>query len=750
MGFLDKILNRGKEQTVAKSFSDEVDFTWKDVNFNGGDFHFNNDSLSQYKGWVFRCIKLIAQEFSTMQIELMKGDREYEGKEKAEIMRVLDRPNSLQTWSKLLQATQSYLELLGKCFWYIPKFEKSDKPAEIWILRPDLVKIVNSGDISKPILKYIYTINGKQIEFKPEEVIPFLDFNPKSILGAVGSTQAGAEAIDTDNEIKKWNNKFFKNSARPDIVLEYDGQMDDAKYNQTIEKWERKHKGADKAHKPAILSGGLKMSKWNFNQKEMDFIEQRRFGRDEIFTIFGVPKGLMISEDVNLSNSQSALWHFLRFTVKPKMEDFVDVLNEFYINRYYPTLGVKFVLEDPVPEDRKAKIDEYNIAVNKWLTVNEVREMEGYDPVDGGDVLLVGMGMTPIGMAGEKPEPTADPEPNGEPQDGQGDANEPKADGKMINKLAGEIGGILATEDFEHIGEEIHKGLMKRTETTEEYIKREIIDEFERQANEVIHNLTIKKSGNIGETKAKASELLNKETSLDAIVSILTEAEMANILSSGEEALKIVGTSRLFDIEAPRVKSFIERNVGKASKVIVDSTYQKLRASLAEAEKEGEGIDKMTARINALFDDMKVYRAERIARSETMRSANFGLEEGWKQSGVVVGKQWWTAIDERVCNWCGAMHGVVQPIGKNYFGIGDSLVGLDGSSMAIDYMPITAGALHSNCRCVITPVLEGDKSYEHIITEQKIKAEVRKQTSQIKGEVEKEVVGVVEEIIKNA
>lgn len=744
MGFLDKILNRNKTVETQKGFNDEVDFTWKDVNFNGGDFKFNNDNLSQYKGWVFRCIKLIAQEFSTMDIYLMKGYEEFEGKQKAEIMKVLERPNSLQTWSKLLQATQSYLELLGKCYWYIPTFEKNNKPAEIWILRPDLVKIVNSGDISNPILKYIYTINGKQQEFQPEEIIPFLDFNPKSILGAIGSTQAGAEAIDTDNEIKLWNNKFFKNSARPDIILEYDGSMDEAKYNQTIDKWERKHKGSNNASRTAILTGGLKMNKWNFNQKEMDFIEQRRFGRDEIFTIFGVPKGLMISEDVNLSNSQSALWHFLRFTIKPKMEEFVDVLNEFYINRYYPELGVKFVLENPVPEDRKAKVDEYNLAINKWLTVNEVRELEGYEPLECGDELLVGAGLTPIGMAGAMIEPDMPVEP----QDAQGDEEKPKADGKMINKLAGEIGGILATEDFEQIGEEIHKGMMKRTETTEQYIKRELVDEFERQANEVIHNLSIKKDVNIGETKARASELLNKNTALDAIISVLTEAEMASILANGEEALKIVGTSRLFDLETPRIKSFIERNIGKASKVIVDSTYQKLRASLAEAEKEGEGIDKMTARINLLFDNMKIYRAERIARSETMRSANFGLEEGWKQSGVVVGKQWWTALDERVCNWCGAMHGIVQPIGKNYFGLGDSVTGLDGSTMPIDYMPITAGALHSNCRCVITPVLEGDKSYEHIKTEQMIADEVRKQTAIAKKQIEGEVIEALDELNK--
>jgi len=734
MGILDKIFNRNEKAVTTKGNGEDIDFGWSSANFNGGDFTFNNDSLSQYKGWVFRCVKLIAQEFSTMDIDLMKNDKEVEGKLAEMIWKPLQHPNSLQTWSKLLQATQSYLELLGKCYWYIPTFDNG-VPAEIWVLRPDLVKIIGSGDINNPISKYIYTINGKKIEFKPEEIIPFLDFNPKSILGAVGSVQAGAEAIDTDNEIKKWNNKFFKNSARPDIILEYDGAMDEGKYRQTIDKWERKHKGAENASKTAILSGGLKMNKWNFNQKEMDFIEQRRFGRDEIFTTFGVPKGLMISEDVNLSNSQSALWHFMRFTVLPKMEDFVDVLNQFYLERYFKGQGYTFKLNNPVPEDRKEKVAEYSLAVNKWLTVNEVRELEGYDPIEGGDELM---------SATSVPAPVNMPD---EPQDGQGDEPVAEPTKALDNKLAKEIGGILASEDFELIGEEIYKGMMKRTETVEEYVKREVLDEFEREANEIIHNVTVKKGEVGGVFKATASELMNKDHALEAFVSILTEAEMTNILANGEEALKIAGINRIFDLETPRIKTFIERNIGKATKTIVDSTYDKLRKALKDAEVAGEGVDKMTTRIHGLFDDMATYRAERIARSEVMRSANFGLEEGWKQSGVVVAKQWWTALDERVCNWCGSMHGKVMPLSKNFFSLGDSVDGLDGSTMPIDYMPISGGNLHTNCRCVLTPVLEGDKSYEHILTNQRITDEVRKQTAKAKKEIEKKLNDQVEEII---
>jgi phage portal protein BeeE len=41
------------------------------------------------------------------------------------------------------------------------------------------------------------------------------------------------------------------------------------------------------------LTGGLKYKQMNPNQKEMDFVESRRFNRDEILWFFRVPKAMI-------------------------------------------------------------------------------------------------------------------------------------------------------------------------------------------------------------------------------------------------------------------------------------------------------------------------------------------------------------------------------------------------------------------------------------------------------------------------
>jgi len=43
----------------------------------------------------------------------------------------------------------------------------------------------------------------------------------------------------------------------------------------------------------AILDLGLKASNVSPSQREMDFVEQRRFSRDEILSMFKVPKVIL-------------------------------------------------------------------------------------------------------------------------------------------------------------------------------------------------------------------------------------------------------------------------------------------------------------------------------------------------------------------------------------------------------------------------------------------------------------------------
>jgi SPP1 gp7 family putative phage head morphogenesis protein len=101
---------------------------------------------------------------------------------------------------------------------------------------------------------------------------------------------------------------------------------------------------------------------------------------------------------------------------------------------------------------------------------------------------------------------------------------------------------------------------------------------------------------------------------------------------------------------------------------------------------------------NIIEEDFNVYsknQAQRITRTEVIRTSNQATLDAYEQSGVVEGKQWLTAgaVDE-----CAEYDGQIESLDGNFYS--------DTSDFADGDPP-----LHPNCRCVLLPVLVGEKSY---------------------------------------
>jgi SPP1 gp7 family putative phage head morphogenesis protein len=169
-------------------------------------------------------------------------------------------------------------------------------------------------------------------------------------------------------------------------------------------------------------------------------------------------------------------------------------------------------------------------------------------------------------------------------------------------------------------------------------------------------------------------------------------------VGSDEMATLIVGVG--FDVTNPRVSDFVAERTFKFAGDVTNTTYEAVRSQLLAGIAEGEGIPKLRKRIESVFENAGRVRSEMIARSEIIRASNFGAEEAYKQSGVVSGKEWLTAFDERTCDQCAAMNGKIVELGRNYFEKGDEFMGLK-----LDYEDVGYPPLHVKCRCTIVAVL---------------------------------------------
>lgn len=613
-----------------------------------------------YKGWVYPCVNAIAEDVSTLELQLMrKTSRGEEVVENHIAMDLLHNVNPQMSSSELIMATQSFLELEGNTFWYVPKGTVIRKPAEIWTLDPTRVWIAKHQELF--VSGYVYKNEaGVDVPLAVDEVIHFKRFNPRNRYRGIGTLRAAALAIDTDNYAAEWNKNFFYNSAMPAAALETEKTLSDEVFQRLKTQFAAKYGGIDNAHRTAVLEAGLKIRPLQISQKDMDFLEARKYSRDEILAAFRVPKSILgIVEDVNRANAEAQEYTFAKRVINPRMKFIVDRLNEFYLPLFEgKNSALYFTYKSPIPENEELILKKQNSSYGKWRTTDEVRELEKLPPL-----------------------------PNGE--------------GQVIASL----GPVLPEEAEE---DEAQKSKKK---TFNKAVKDKIVIGQEKLLKKYLKDSTNKYTNFLEDTKKSLLNKLNKQKSLvtkDAaeelvkllfedwndwvgiLYNSLKEDDELALAYGGKTALKRVKIGIEFDLGNERAQEWIEDTALKNAKSIVGTLKDDLRPHLLEAAKEGEGAQGVADVLVEQYSLLEEWKGLQIARSELTNAYSQGTLEGYRQSDVVESKKWLTVgnSDDDDCTANEAQ----------------GAIGLNDTFQSGDDAP---GA-HPNCRCCLLPVVKSE------------------------------------------
>lgn len=708
-----------------------------------------SEYLDAYTGWVFACVRVIAEEVADIKLKLMRriDQTEFESVDQHPVLDLLYKVNPIYTSYLLWEATAAHIELTGNAYWML--LGPTNAPKEIWILRPDWMTIKDSKKYL--IDGFLYGPPGDNRLFIPfENVVHFKDFNPKTIYRGMGTVKASAKDIDEDNFQKDYSRNFFFNSALPAGGLKTENNLTDEQYERIREDWYKVHKGVRKAWQVAILEAGLEWQDIGMTRKDMDFVEGRKLTRDDIMGMFRVPKPLLTFDDVNRAAAKEARSILLENVIDHKMKRLVTFLNEFLLPRYGDD-SLFFDYVSPVPNDETADREYYKTAGGgvAWMTPNEIREEEGREPIDGGDQLFIPFALSPLGA--QTPEQKALQRINRarNKQFGHFNVRIPtypfvkfqmdvmrKTFEQKVAKLltaivdsrrAREIPTLkeLSTGIVEKSDDEIAadpreirwRSMLKRTDDREaryRHLLNEVLTDQQRRVNQQLDQgleKSIKDKSDLHtHIKSRIGDIADAVDDDDVAFSPIMNFIASVIETEGIIQIQNLVSNGIFFMQSDEVKKYLLKDGLKFLSAVNDTTADQIREALAEGVGLGESIPELKARIDSIYEDARGYRSERIARSEVLRATNFATDEAYKQSGVVEAKEWLTAHDERTCPWCQPFDGKTIGLDEAYAKKGDTLtatsesgtkIKLDIGVSNVEYPP-----LHPNCRCTLIPVLK--------------------------------------------
>ena len=271
---------------------------------------------------------------------------------------------------------------------------------EVWPLRPDRMKVFREQSVRK----YLYrSANGAERAFRQDEIlhIPAFGFDGLTGLSRIGQSR---NAIALAIAAEKFGSKFFANDARPGVVLKHPGTLDDDAYKNISESWNKMHQGVNNSHNPAILEEGMDIETIGIPPEDAQFLQTRQFQVAEIARIFRIPPHMI--GDVQKSTSwgtgiEQQELGYLSHTLRPWLTRIEQQLNkDLLLSADKREYLFEHLVDVLLRTDTTARFSAYAQAITTgFMTRNEAREKENWNPLDGLDEPLVQLNMSPAGAA---------------------------------------------------------------------------------------------------------------------------------------------------------------------------------------------------------------------------------------------------------------------------------------------------------------------------------------------------------------
>lgn len=268
-------------------------------------------------------------------------------------------------------------------------------------LHPDCVRAsrLPSGDI-----QYEWTEQGRPEKASNRDML--------HIRGRGGDPLGGASTIATYRRALRLAvateasaDAIFNNGVRSSGVLKSDKPLNGDQRKQAQELLNDEYVGAMNAGKPMLLDSHLSYEKITIDPVDAELVTSRQLGMTIICQIFEVDPHLVGITTGNTTLGSSIAEQTLslvKFRMHKRLRRIESALGKQLLTMAERRSGVKirFNIEGFLRADSLGRGRFYQL-MQPFLTVNEVRAIEGKRPVPGGDVLYRQMQDEPLGSDGD-------------------------------------------------------------------------------------------------------------------------------------------------------------------------------------------------------------------------------------------------------------------------------------------------------------------------------------------------------------
>jgi HK97 family phage portal protein len=684
------------------------------ITFGRGD----KDKIDLFSGWVYRAVDTIAKTIAGTEFKVLEfNDGDSTRVDDHRILNLLRSPNDQMHGWQFWYTLVAQLLLTGDAYILMPNVNsKNDEPSEMFLLSSGRVSTEITEGVPARIKNYeVNKLNGVGTQTIDKEKIIHLTLpNPRNQFEGYSPIDAIEEWILEDHHASRYNLAFFKNGAKLSGVIESDTKLTETQQKTMKKTFENLHSGTENAYQVATLPKGKKYKEMSSSREEMDFIEGQKLTMDKILAGFQVPKTLVGAQEdqTNRSTAETAEYVFAKYNISPFLVMIVNALNFTLVTRFEDSIALAF--EDPVPDDKEHKIEELKAATGdkQVMTLNEARERYfDLGGLEGGDVIRDKVNQTEVA------EDTGKDVPEYARKAMSYQQRKKPATEKCAEKAAKEI-----TKIFKQNGKNKIKRVKNIAEMDDEEFEKlaqafddrmagfesNLIENFKQyhkaQKETVLSNLEEElKEKNIETKQIERNDLFDFKEQVGIMFDFVKPLFVDLVETEAEETADLIATEVNVDEES--FQELADEAAVLLSQSYNETTSKKIISKVNEGIEQGEDFEGIADRVDEVYQVADRQRAVTTARTETVRLGNASARQTYEESGFVETLKWYTAVDDRVCEFCRPLHNTIVDIDESFFGSDvEEIEGDEGGKLPLNYEETKDHPpLHPRCRCYIRP-----------------------------------------------
>ncbi|WP_028562246.1 phage portal protein [Paenibacillus pinihumi] len=353
---------------------------------------------------IYSCVRVLAETIGALPLVVYKERRSGKGADKAYDHPLYDllynQPNdemTTVTWREQQIGNQA---VAGNGYSVVTKNGRG-APVDLYPLPWHQVQPFRDTDGE---IKYRIMDRGKQEVFPKSHVFHTMGISPDGLIG-YSPIRMAAESIGVGMAATEFGARFYGQGMNVGSVFEYPNAMSDKAYSRVKEDLDLRGVGLANSWKPLILEEGAKFSRIPMPLNDAQFIETRKFSRDEICGLFRVPPHMIANmERSTFSNIEHQGIEFVKYTLLPYLVGWEKTISWKLLTPAERRAGyyAKFNVEGLLRGDYKSRQEGLAIQrQNGIINANKWREIEEMNPIEGeeGTAYMVNGNMIPTSRA---------------------------------------------------------------------------------------------------------------------------------------------------------------------------------------------------------------------------------------------------------------------------------------------------------------------------------------------------------------